>query len=252
MFAFGGLGLLVVISLIVGLREPERTERSESKLGQAGGSLRQTVWAVLCVPSFLLLVFAYVLSSNALQQLNFFLPVHLAEHHGMNLEEAGVTSTLTAQVGTVLALLTGGALGDLLARRWVSGRFCVQVYGLLLALPTFFVLATTESLVAIGFALFVNGVGFWIYLSNLWTTTFEVVDPAARSTAVGLLNVAAGLLGSWGYPLIGGLRDSGAITDLRTVFFAFGIVLAASVALLVVIVFVTLQRDLRATQTSSS
>ena len=91
--------------------------------------------------------------------------------------------------------------------------------------------------------------GCWLYFSNLWTTTFEVVDPAARSTSVGLLNVASGVLGSWPYLVVGHYRDEGVITDLRTVFLVYAVVLCAAVASLVFLVLFTLKRDFRAVRT---
>lgn len=246
MFVFGGLGFLVVMILLRWLREPERTDRSGAGLGSAGGSLGKTLTTVLSVPSFLLLALVFVFASNVVQQLDFFLPRHFSDYYQLNLKDAGLMATLAPQIGTVIGVLTGGVLADGLARRWISGRFQVQIGGLILAVPAVFTIATVDSKPVILIAMFVHGVGFWLYLSNLWTTTFEVVDPAARSTAVGLLNVTAGLLGSWPYLVVGKLRDDGVITDLRTVFLVFGFVLCAAVAVLVFLVCVTLRRDYRA------
>lgn len=251
MFLFGGLGFAVVAVLFFLLREPERRERQTTGLGQTGGSLRKTLLAVLSVRSFLLLALAYVLASNVVQQLDFFLPRHFSEHYHMKLEEAGLMATVAPQIGTVIGLFTGGFLADWLARRYLAGRFYVQIAGLLIAIPALFTIATTDSKTVILVALLIHGIGFWLYLSNLWTTTFEVIDPAARSTAIGLLNVTAGLLGSWSYLAVGKLRDVGVITDLRMVFTIFGFVLCLAVAVLVLLVCTTLRRDFRATSSDS-
>ena len=243
MFVFGGLGLIIVLVLIRWLREPLRTERRDSGLGSTGGSLGKTLVTVLSVPSFLLVALVFVLASNIVQQLDFFLPRHFFDHYQMKLEAAGRMATLAPQIGTVIGVLIGGVLADRLAREWRSGRFQVQIMGLTLAIPAVFTVAIVDSIPVILVAMFVHGIGFWLYLSNLWTTTFEVVDPAARSTAIGLLNVASGLLGSWPYLVVGKLRDDGVITDLRSVFLAFGFVLCVAVILLVVLVCKTLPRD---------
>ena len=245
LFVFAGIGVVAVVILFLLLREPERTERSASGLGEAGSSLRKSLMAVLSVRSFLLVALAYVLAANASQQVGYFLPLHFFERYDMNLEQAGRTSTLTAQLGTVVGLFTGGALADRLARRWMSGRFLVQIGGLLLAVPAVFVIATAESKSVIVAALFVQGVGTWLYFANLWTTTFDVVDPATRSTAVGLLNVTSGLLGSWPYLVVGKLRDDGVIKDLTQVFLVYGFVLCAAVVVLAVLVRVSLRNDFR-------
>ena len=242
-FFFAGLGLVVVVALCLLFREPERTERSAEGLGESGGSLIATIRAVLIVPSFLLLGLAYVLVGNVWQQLSYFLPKHFEEHYGMKLGESGRMATLVPQIGAAIGILTGGIIADRLARRWISGRFLVQIAGLLIGVPAIFVIATIDHAMVIQIALFVCGVGFWLYFSNLWTTTFEVSDPAARSTAVGLLNVASGVLGSWPYLVVGHYRDTGAITDLRSVFLVYGFVLSAGLAMLVVLVVFTLRKD---------
>ena len=245
-FSFAGLGLVIVVALCLLFREPERSERSAAGLGEAGGTLTATIRTVLNVRSFLLLGLAYVLVGNVWQQLSYFLPKHLEEHYKMDLGESGLMATLAPQIGAVIGILTGGFLADHLSRRRISGRFLVQIAGLLIGVPAMFVIATIDHPIVVQIALFVCGVGFWLYLSNLWTTTFEVVDPAARSTAVGLLNVASGVLGSWPYPVIGHYRDTGAITDMRFVFLIYAFVLSASVAVLVLLVVFTLKRDFRA------
>ena len=90
-------------------------------------------------------------------------------------------------------------------------------------------------------ALIVVGIGSGFYAANLWTTTFEVIDPAARSTAVGLLNVigtvaapAAPIVGYLAQKEILGIGGSIAILSL----FAGGIV-----ALLLLNVTIFLRRD---------
>ena len=246
LFFFAGLGLMIVVALYLLLREPERTERSADGLGKSGSTLTGTIRAVMVVPSFLLLGLAYVLVGNVWQQLSYFLPKYFEEHYGMKLGESGLMATLVPQIGAVIGILIGGILADFLSRRQISGRVLVQIAGLLIGLPSIFVIATIDDRIVVQIALFVCGVGFWLYFSNLWTTTFEVVDPAARSTAVGLMNVASGVLGSWPYLVVGHYRDTGAITDLRSVFLAHGFVLIAGITMLVLVVGFTLKRDFRA------
>ena len=245
MFYFGGMGTVVVGVLSGYLREPQRTQAvtAQPTADTAERSLGRTLLAVLSVPSFLLLAVAYLLASNVWQQLNFFLPLHVYEHYQTNLAEAGWLSTLAPQIGTVIGLFVGGWLADRWTRHWTGGRFGVQILGLAITAPAVLVIALVDSRVMIQLALLLCGIGFWLYLSNLWATTFEVVNPAARSTAIGLLNVIAGLLGSWPYLVVGWLRDEGVIRDLRYVFLVFVGVLCVAIGALWYLVGRTLARD---------
>ena len=241
MFAFGTLGIAVVVGLYLCLREPDRTQRDVDRSERM--SLAITLRAVLSVPSFLLLAVAYLLASNVWQQLNFFLPLHVYEHYQTNLAEAGRLSTLAPQIGTVIGLIVGGWLADRWTRRWIGGRFGVQILGLVIAAPAVLVIALVDSQLMIQLALVFCGIGIWLYIPNLWATTFEVVNPAARSTAIGLLNVIAGLLGSWPYLVVGWLRDEGMIRDLRHVVLVFVGVLCVAIGTLWYLVGRTLARD---------
>ena len=241
MFAFGTLGIAVVVGLYLCLREPDRIQRDADRSERM--SLAITLRAVLSVPSFLLLAVAYLLASNVWQQLNFFLPLHVYEHYQTNLAEAGRLSTLAPQIGTVIGLIVGGWLADRWTRHWIGGRFGVQILGLVIAAPAVLVIALVDSQLMIQLALVLCGIGIWLYIPNLWATTFEVVNPAARSTAIGLLNVIAGLLGSWPYLVVGWLRDEGVIRDLRHVFLVFVGVLCVAIGTLWYLVGRTLARD---------
>ena len=241
MFAFGTLGIAVVVGLYLCLREPDRIQRDVDRAEEM--SLAITLRAVLSVPSFLLLAVAYLLASNVWQQLNFFLPLHVYEHYQTNLAEAGRLSTLAPQIGTVIGLIVGGWLADRWTRHWIGGRFGVQILGLVIAAPAVLVIALVDSQLMIQLALVLCGIGIWLYIPNLWATTFEVVNPAARSTAIGLLNVIAGLLGSWPYLVVGWLRDEGVIRDLRHVFLVFVGVLCVAIGTLWYLVGRTLARD---------
>jgi len=241
MFAFGTLGIAVVVGLYLCLREPDRIQRDVDRSERM--SLAITLRAVLSVPSFLLLAVAYLLASNVWQQLNFFLPLHVYEHYQTNLAEAGRLSTLAPQIGTVIGLIVGGWLADRWTRYWIGGRFGVQILGLVIAAPAVLVIALVDSQLMIQLALVLCGIGIWLYIPNLWATTFEVVNPAARSTAIGLLNVIAGLLGSWPYLVVGWLRDEGVIRDLRHVFLVFVGVLCVAIGTLWYLVGRTLARD---------
>ena len=88
------------------------------------------------------------------------------------------------------------------------------------------------------------GWGLGIYVANIWTTTFDVVDPAVRSTATGMLNVFAFAPGFCG-PIVGYLMDREIITEFGTVFAWLSVVAVLIVIMFAVYIWVTLPRDYR-------
>ncbi|MBP85829.1 MAG: hypothetical protein CMJ64_03790 [Planctomycetaceae bacterium] len=244
---FAGFGGLVVLGIALLLREPERTERVQgSGLGADGGSLLQTLWSVLTVPSFLLLSAAYLAANAAGQLTVFWLPRYFYDVFEMtSLAEAGKLATLPTQAGTIVGLLLGGVCADRLAKRWISGRFAVQCIGMLICVPAITVMSISTDRGVLTVAMFVYGLASWLYFSNLWASTFDVVDPAARATAIGLLNVIAGLFGAWLSPFVGGLYESGRITSLGTAFLGTAVLAGVAAALIGAIIVFTLRRDFK-------
>jgi sugar phosphate permease len=236
---FAAFGACVVVGLYALLRELERTERAQGRgLGTGGGSLLATLGSVVTVPSFLLLAIAYVLAVSASQLTLFWLPRYFYDVFGMDsLEEAGRLATVPTQAGTIVGCLVGGVWADQWARTRISGRFNVQLVGLLICIPAIVVMSTSQDRWILTGVMFVYGTALWLYLSNLWTSTFEVVDPAARATAIGLLNVVSGVFGAWLSPLVGNLYETGKITSLGTAFLGTA-VLAAAAALMVIFILV--------------
>ena len=87
------------------------------------------------------------------------------------------------------------------------------------------------------------GVGVGLYQANLWAATFEVVDPAARATAIGLLNLTSGLLGAWSNPIIGRITDEG--INLGNILASLSVVAAMSLTILAFSTKCLLPRDYR-------
>lgn len=243
-FVFAAFGAAVILLLALLLREPDRTERfGDAGLGTSGGSLRQTLLAVLSVRTYLALATVYVLAMIAMNPILYWSARYFHDAFGMTQGQAGFFSTVWTQSGMVLGLLAGGRLADVWARRSITGRSNVSLIGLALWVPSLLVIGTSHSTSSIAAAMLVLGLGSGLYLGNLWTTTFEVVDPAARSTSIGLLNAASGLLASWSAPAAGALHDRN--VDFGSMFAVLSLLAAASVGVLALSTFFLLPRDYR-------
>ncbi len=243
-FVFAAFGVAVTVLLASLLREPKRTERTgDAGLGTSGGSLRQTLLAVLSVRTYLALATVYVLAMVAMNPVLYWAARYFHDAFGMTQGQAGFFATFWTQAGMVLGLLVGGRLADVWARRSMTGRSNVALIGIVLWIPSLFVIGTSNSTFTMATAMLVMGLGSGLYLGNLWTTTFEVVDPAARSTSIGLLNVASGLLASWSAPAVGALHDMN--VDFGSMFAALSLMAAASAGVLALSTFFLLPSDYR-------
>lgn len=123
-----------------------------------------------------------------------WMPLFLYEKFKMSLTMSGVTATLFIQVASVVGVLVGGAMADSLARRAPGGRMLTQACGLFLGAPFIFVTGTTMHVPTLVVAM--TGFGFFkgMYDSNIFASLFDVVPPAARATASGVM-IAVGWIG---------------------------------------------------------
>ena len=109
--------------------------------------------------------------------------------------------------------------------------------------PALLVLGTAESWYILGPTMAVSGLAYGLYVANLWTTAFEVIDPAARSTAIGLFNVIA-VPASLTSPCIGYLVDN-QIVELWQAICGLSIVAVLIVTVLAVNALTFLPREYR-------
>ena len=158
---------------------------------------------------FMLALVAFVFAVMIIGAVQYWLPRYLTDQFGLNLAQSGLKATIWIQSAAVVGFLVGGRWSDAWARRWMSGRSLVQLIGLAALGPALLVIGSGNSGPLLVAALIIFGVGTALYLVNLWASTFEVVSPRERATAIGLLNLSNGVSTSWVDPVIGRVADSG-------------------------------------------
>lgn len=240
---FSGIGLLVMLLLGLLLREPRRTEIDKDVGGaDPAGSYMATVASVLRVRSYLALVVIFLLVCTIGNTRDHWLARYFHDSLGMTLEQSGWFSTIWMQSASLAGLLLGGLWADWWARRWLGGRAAVQLIGMALWIPSLAIIGSSHGIFLLAFAMVVFGIGQGFYIANLWTTTFEVVPPAARATATGLLNFGATGSALAG-PVVGYLYESKSVEDLGVVFAWLSVVPVLLVLLLALYIKVLLPRD---------
>lgn len=231
---FGGCGIVASMVFIVLFREPKRTERSAKPHAEAAdASLKAALLSVLRVRTFYAITLAFVLTSIVILVMQKWLSRHFTDSplFKMTQEDGGLHATLWVTVGTIAGLFLGGLWGDRRSKVALSGRTSVQIVGVGIWIPALIVIGLGQTIELLAPFLLLFGLGVGLYQSNLWTTTFEVVDPAARSTAIGLLNVASGVFGAWTQPFIGWVHPK--VGGLGVVFLAMTGIAVLSIGVLV-------------------
>jgi predicted MFS family arabinose efflux permease len=199
-FVLGGIGILYAIPYFLFLRRVDETAQVETR--PAGGRLAAA--ALLRVPTYLMLCVVFPLFLFGLWLIYSWLPNFLHEKFDLDLAQAAFTATVYLQSGTLVGMLGGGVLADLLYRRVRSARFWLLTASLLLCAPCLHLLGNAATLgvtcvAATGFGLFS---GF--LMGNIFPAAFEVVPADTRASAVGVLNFCGALLSGLA-PLVGGM-----------------------------------------------
>jgi MFS family permease len=238
----GGLGLFGVFLLWGFFREPPRTEQAPSH-DLRSVSLRSSLSTVLRVPTFWGIMAAYALYVWPFGAILHWVAGHLVNQFGISQARANFEFTFWLNVGLVVGLLAAGRLGDYMAERRMDGRVRVQLAGLVLCIPALVFLGLGNNLLLLSLPILAYGIGSGLYQSQLWTSTFEVINPAYRATAIGMLNVSAGITGLWVNPTIGLYKDAYGSVGVPVA--ALSLFVTASLGLLIFSSLVLLPRDYR-------
>jgi MFS family permease len=206
-YVFGSLGVLLGVVLFGLLKEPQRGQADAPDAGpHAGLDLRRADLGassadILRTPAVLVLALVFIGANFVAMIFLTWMPSFLHDKFGMSLTMAGLNATAYLQIASVLGVLCGGLVADLLARRVAAGRMLTQAIGLLLGVPFIFLTGWTLAVPVLVLAM--AGFGFFkgFYDANIWASLYDVVRPAQRATALGLMN-ALGWLGGGTAPVI--------------------------------------------------
>lgn len=193
LFGWGGMALALV--LLTMLREPERGAADQVAQPAAVHGIGESLRGVFRHPMAPVLIGVFVGANFVASVFLTWLPSFLVRKFSMNLSMAGFSSTAYLQIASVLGVLTGGLLADRMVRRHPGGRMLTQAIGLLCGVPFILLTGLTTTVLAVVAAM--SGFGFFkgLYDANIWASLYDVVPPAHRATALGVMN-SIGWLGA--------------------------------------------------------
>ncbi len=195
---FGGLGIILGIALNQLLIEPPRA--SVKKL-----PFREILRITAGTPTVIILLLAFLCANFVAMVLLTWMPEFLYKKFGLSLSMAGLAATIYAQLASMVGAFVGGVLADAFRKRTPAGRMLVQALGVLGGAPFVFLCGWTESGLLLGITLTAWGFFKGLYDANIFASVFDVIQPEARGTMAGFMNMVGWLGGGASAPLVIGL-----------------------------------------------
>jgi MFS family permease len=201
-YLFGGFGIIISVVIFFRLRK-DKPAQSQSNVG-----ILKTAKLVGKTPTIILLTAAFACMVFVNVGYLTWMPSLLVEKFGMTITQAGFSSMFYHHLGAFLGVIIGGYLADRFAREKPGNRLLLQSIALFAGAPFIYYIAMGDTTSATYIALFLFGIFRGVYDSNIFASLFEVVNPAIRSSAAGLMLMCAFLVGAFAPYILGILKPT--------------------------------------------
>jgi sugar phosphate permease len=146
-----------------------------------------------------------MLVAFAIGAFNYWLPLYLHRVKQFSVPEATFWFGVLSAAGGFLGVVSGGLVGDLLARRTPAGHLLTIAGGFLLAAPAGIVMMLARDRAILLPALFCAVTFLVLYIGSVNAVIHNVVHPALRATAVAIFVFIVNLGGAALSPAVVGL-----------------------------------------------
>ncbi len=233
----GAAGMVLGVVLGVFIREPRRNEAERLAEGEPADAaepervpLARFLAELVRTPTAAVLVAAFFGANFVALVFLAWAPTFLKEKFELPLWLAALGGTFFIQVASMIGAVVGGVLADRWSRHRAGGRILVQAVGLLLGAPFILLCGATRDLWVLLAAMSLFGLCKGLYDSNIWPSLYDVIAPARRGTAVGMMNMIGwigGGLGSWtiGVAVDHGMTMSAAIACTSLIYLTVAVLL---------------------------
>ena len=244
-FVLGGFGLAYSIPYFLFLKNIEENTQADSGKGDSGLAIR----ALVSVPTFCILCFAFPVFVFGLWMLYSWMPSFLAEKFNLGPAEAAFNATIYMQVATLAGLFLGGILADRLFSMTKAARLWLLVVSLAGCAPCLHGIATSQSLWAMRLSLAGFGLFGGFLMGNIFPASFEVVSADKRASAVGILNFFGSMLSGFAPLVVGTWKKT---IGMERMLSATAIIYLTASAVLVFTIFRLFPRDWERIQRNSN
>ena len=189
---FGGLGILLGLVLTRHLIEPVRGQLEPESTGT--GTFRSK--------GLYLLMGAFCCANFVAVVLLTWMPKFLFDRFHLSLAMSGLTATIYVQLASMCGSVCGGWWADKWRAKTPGGRMLVQAIGVFGGAPFVVLCGMTSSIGWLITALTAWGFFKGLYDANIFASAFDILDPAYRGRAAGLMNTVGWLAGGGSAPLV--------------------------------------------------
>ena len=209
-YILGFIGMAYAMALPWLLAEPKRggadpvkPEPLDEDSPPVPRSLAANIGEILRIPAAVALLATFAGANFVAMTLLAWLPDFVYQKFDLNLASSAAIAGLFMPMANLAGALLGGYLADKAAHK-PGGRIRVQAAGLLLGAPCVFLVGSSKTLPPLVLALIAIGLCKGIYDANIFASFYDVIRPAIRGTAAGLMNTI-GWSGASLAPLLIGL-----------------------------------------------
>lgn len=223
--AFGAAGCALGVFFIWALRDgTDSCTNRRTQLSTSNFQLSTSLRAYFCNPSALCATAGFVAIVFVNNAYLFWAPKFAAEKFAVTVGDAGKGVMLWHHLFAFGAILLGGVVTDRFVRRFPRFRLGFQAAALLCGAPMLLWIGLAPSFAALLVAASAYGVFRGFFEVNTHASLFDVIAPAHRSTAVGLLNMIAFFFGGLSGVAMGALSQRWGVRGFEI---GFGIMAAA-------------------------
>ncbi|RYY26592.1 MAG: MFS transporter [Chitinophagaceae bacterium] len=201
-YLFGGFGILMALVIFLRLRK-DKPAQSVNNVG-----ILKTAKLVARTPTIILLTAAFACMVFVNVGYLTWMPSLLVEKFGFSITQAGFSSMFYHHLGAFFGVIIGGFLSDRFSTSNPGNRLLLQSIALFAGAPFIYYIAMGDTATGTFIALFLFGVFRGVYDSNIFASLFEVVNPAIRSSASGLMLMCAFLVGAFSPYILGILKPT--------------------------------------------
>jgi predicted MFS family arabinose efflux permease len=207
-FCLVGLPSLVLTVVAWRLSDPPRGGHDQlagTVAPPAPAGFVDGVLGLFRTPTFVMICAVGMLVAFAIGAFNHWLPLYLHRVKRLTVPEASFWFGVLSAGGGILGVLTGGFMGDALARRTPAGHLLTIAGGFLLSAPAGLVMMLAQAPTVFLPSLFIAVACLVLYIGSVNAVIHNVVHPTLRATALAIFVFVINLGGAALSPAIVGL-----------------------------------------------